>query len=417
MIDRRSFAALVAALVAMPRTAWSRMTSSKKTVFYASVGPALTLYQIDIDGAGLTRQGTVMLPANVQYVWRHPTAPFLYVATSNGGSSSLGIKGDSHFLSALRIDPGSGALTAHGSPAPLASRPIHMSLDQTGAYALVAYNNPSGVTVHRIAADGTVGEEVKQASAPDGGIFAHQIRVTPANDAAILVTRGNDAAGGKPEDPGALKIFGFRDGQLINLGSVAPNGGYGFGPRHLDFHPSLPLVYVSRERENKLNVYRLKDGMLDPQAIFIKDTLAEPGKIRSRQAASTVHVHPNGRYVYVGNRASDTVNFAGKKVFPGGENNIAVFAVDPSTGEPTLIQNADVHGIHPRTFSLDPSGKMLVAATIQTTLVREGDAIKTEPANLATYHVGPDGKLAFAHSYEVDTGEAMQFWSGMVALG
>src|ERR1700733_5298406 len=154
------------------------MTSSK-TVFYASVGPALTLYQIDIDGAGLTRQGTVMLPANVQYVWRHPTAPFLYAATSNGGSSSLGIKGDSHFLSALRIDPGSGALTAPGSPAALASRPIHMSLDRTGAYALVAYNSPSGVTVHRIAADGTVGEEVKQAAAPlDGGMFAHQIRAT-----------------------------------------------------------------------------------------------------------------------------------------------------------------------------------------------------------------------------------------------
>jgi len=75
MIDRRSFAALVAGLVATPRTAWSQMTSSK-AVFYASVGPALTLYQIDIDGAGLTRQGTVMLPANVQYIWRHPTPRF-----------------------------------------------------------------------------------------------------------------------------------------------------------------------------------------------------------------------------------------------------------------------------------------------------------------------------------------------------
>jgi 6-phosphogluconolactonase len=415
MIDRRSFTALVAAVMATPRTAWSQMTSSK-TVLYASVGPAFTRYQIDIDGAGLSRQSTVMLPANIQYVWRHPSAPFLYVATSNGGSASLGIKGDRHFLSALRIDLGSGALTAHGEPAALASRPIHMSLDRTGAYALVAYNNPSGVTVHRIAADGTVGEEVRQAAALDGGIFAHQIRTTPANDAAILVTRGNDAAGGKPEDPGALKLFSFTDGQLTNRGSVAPNGGYGFGPRHLDFHPSLPLVYVSLERENKLNVYRLKDGALDPQTLFSKDTLAEPDNIRSRQAASTVHVHPDGRHVYVGNRASDTVDFAGKKVFPGGENNIAVFAIDPSSGEPTLIQNADVRGIHPRTFSLDPSGRMLVAANLQTMLVREGDGVKSVPANLATYHIGPDGKLAFARSYEVDTGDAMQFWSGMVAL-
>jgi hypothetical protein len=37
MIDRRSFAALVAGVIATPRSAWSQMTSSK-TVFYASVG-------------------------------------------------------------------------------------------------------------------------------------------------------------------------------------------------------------------------------------------------------------------------------------------------------------------------------------------------------------------------------------------
>jgi 6-phosphogluconolactonase (cycloisomerase 2 family) len=212
-------------------------------------------------------------------------------------------------------------------------------------------------------------------------------------------------------------VFSFKDGQLANRGSVAPNGGFGFGPRHLDFHPSLPLVYVSLERQNKLVVYRLKDGALDPDAIFSKDTLAEPGNIRSRQAASTVHVHPDGRFIYVGNRASDPVDFAGKKVFPGGENNIAVFSIDQATGEPTLIQNEDVRGIHPRTFSLDPSGRMMVVANIQPMLVRDGDAVKAVPANLATYHVGADGKLAFAHSYEVDTGDAMQFWSGMVALG
>jgi 6-phosphogluconolactonase len=388
-----------------------------KAVFYASVGPALTLYHLDVDAAALARQGTVQLPANVQYAWPHPSARFLYVASSNGGPGSAGVKGTEHYLTALRVDPASGALQAHGPSAALRSRPIHMSLDRIGAYALVAYNNPSGVTVHRITADGTVGEEVKQASSLDGGIYGHQIRVTPANNAAVLVTRGNDAAAGKPEDPGALKVFAFKDGQLTNRASIAPNGGYGFGPRHLDFHPSLPLVYLSLERQNKLTVYRLKDDTLDPQPIFTKDILVEPGKVRTRQAASTVHLHPNGRFVYVGNRASDTVEFEGKKVFPGGENSIAVFALDQATGEPTPIQNADAHGIHPRTFSLDPSGRMLVSAQIRPMLVREGAGVRSVPANLTTFRVGADGKLTFANAYEVDTGGAMQFWSGMVGLG
>jgi 6-phosphogluconolactonase len=416
MIDRRTFTALLAGTLATPRTAWSQ-SMTNKAVFYASVGPALTLYDLDVDAAALTRQGTVPLPANIQYIWPHPSAHFLYAASSNGGPGSAGVKGNEHYLSALRVDPTTGALQAHGASAALPSRPIHMSLDRIGGYALTAYNNPSGVTVHRIAADGTVGAEVKQAAPLDGGIYGHQVRVTPANNAAVLVTRGNDAAGGKPEDPGALKVFTFKDGQLANRASIAPGGGYGFGPRHLDFHPTLPLAYVSLERENKLYVYRLKDDTLDPQAVFMKDTLAEPGKVQTRQAASTVHVHPNGRYVYVGNRASDPVDFEGKKVFPGGENSIAVFSVDQTTGEPTLIQNADTHGIHPRTFSLDPSGRMLVAAHIQPMLVRDGAGVRSQPANLTTHRVGADGKLTFVKAYDVDTGGALQFWSGMVALG
>src|SRR5256885_12137284 len=100
------------------------------------------------------------------------------------------------------------------------------------------------VTVHRIRADGTIGDPVSQPARPDGGIFAHQILTTPGNQSAILVTRGNNAEGGKPEDPGALKVYGFKDGVLTNRASVAPGTGLGFGPRHLDFHPAKPWVFV-----------------------------------------------------------------------------------------------------------------------------------------------------------------------------
>jgi 6-phosphogluconolactonase len=68
-----------------------------------------------------------------------------------------------------------------------------VTVDHAGRFALVAYNDPSGGSVHRINADGTVGDEVAQAKTLDCGIFAHQIRVTPHNDAAIMVCRGNDA--------------------------------------------------------------------------------------------------------------------------------------------------------------------------------------------------------------------------------
>jgi len=47
-------------------------------------------------------------------------------------------------------------------------------------------------------------------------------------------------------------------------------------------------------------------------------------------------------------------------VLGDGENSIAVYSIHQETGEPTLIQNANTHGVHPRTFTIDPSGRILV---------------------------------------------------------
>ena len=100
----------------------------------------------------------------------------------------------------------------------------------------------------------------------------------------------------------------------------------------------------------------------------------------------------------------------------GGHNNVAVFAIDQTTGAPTLIQTIDAHAIELRTFALDPSGRMLVAASIRPVPVRDGETVKTVPAGLSVFRIGADGKLDFVRKYDVDVGERTQFWSGMVTL-
>jgi len=390
------------------------VSSATKTVYYASTGPELTLYDIDVEGAALAKRGSVMLPANIQYVWPHPTRRYLYAVSSNGGPG--GLVGDTHRANALIVDPATGALRLHGAAVALPSRPIHASVDASGAFLLTAYNSPSHVTVHRLNADGTIGAEVAQPQRLDTGIYAHQILAAPGNATALLVTRGNDAKPDKAEDPGAIKTFGFANGVLSNLASIAPGNGLGFGPRHLDFHPSRLWVFVSIERQNKLCVYTLDAGTgLSRTPIFVRDTLADP-RPKVRQAAGAIHVHPSGRFVYVTNRASDLVESNGTKVVVNGENNIAVFAIDQATGEPTLIQNADGNAYELRTFGIEPGGRLLVAASIKPVPVRGADGIKTVPARLGVFHVGGDGMLTLKRQYDVDTGAATQFWSGTVTL-
>jgi 6-phosphogluconolactonase len=384
-----------------------------KTVYYASIGPELTLYDIDVDGAALIKRSAVTLPANIQYVWPHPSRRYLYAVSSNGGPQ---VTGDTHRANALTIDQATGALQLHGAPAALPSRPIHCSVDASGEFLLTAYNNPSNVTVHRLNADGTIGAPVPQNGKLDNGIYAHQILATPANDTVLLVTRGNDAKPDKPEDPGAIKTFGFENGALTGLASIAPGSGLGFGPRHLDFHPTQPWVFVSIERQNKLYVYKRDAGTgLARAPMFVKDTLADPWP-KVRQAAGAIHVHPSGKFVYLTNRASDLVDLNGAKAFTGGENNVAVFAIDQASGEPTLIQNADGHAVELRTFGIEPSGRMLVAASIKPVPVRDAGGTKTVPAKLCVFHVGNNGELELKRQYDVDTGAHQQFWSGMVTL-
>lgn len=368
-----------------------------KTVLYASVGAVITQYDIDVAACTLTAKGTASAPANVQYVWPHASGRFLYAASSDS-ASGMGRAGTHHHVTAFGIDPASGALSPHGAPIAVPTRPIHMATDGPSAHILVAFNNPPALRVYKIAPDGTPGAEVPQAPSIDPGIFPHQVLATPDNTQVILVARGFDATEAKPEEPGALHVFDFADGILSRQRTIAPNGGFGFGPRHLDFHPTEPWVYVSLERQNQIAHFRQADGTLTPDALTRADTLRADQPSSSHQLVGTVHVHPNGRFAYVANRTSENA----------GQNSIAVYALDRSTGMPSVIQHADTNGIHPRTFCIDPTGTMMVVAHI----MGAGDM----PTRLTTFRIGDDGRLTFAHAYDIATDGKFMWWAGMVTL-
>jgi 6-phosphogluconolactonase len=419
MIDRRTFTGMMASSFAFASSSWAQ-TAPRMTVYFASVGSVLTRYEIrDADGGMLVPREQVTLPANVQYAWQHPSRRYFYVVSSNGQPGGGGApKGDIHRLNTFTIDPRTGALSPHGEARALPSRPIHASVDQKGEYVLTAYNEPSSVTVHRINADGTLGQLVNQPTKLDTGIYAHQIRAVPSNRTVIVIARGNNATASKAEDPGSIHVFGFNNGVLTPLQKIAPGTGLGFGPRHLDFHPTKPWVYVSIERQNQLYLYDMQpDGKLATTPRFVKSSLLDSRNVRPSQGAGTIHVHPNGRFVYQTNRNAGVVDYQGQKVFGGGENNVAVWSINQETGEPNFVETVEGHGIQLRTFGVHPSGRLLIAASIQPLPVRNGERIENLSAGLSVYRVDEtSGRLTFLRKYDVDTARGTQFWSGMVTL-
>jgi 6-phosphogluconolactonase (cycloisomerase 2 family) len=370
------------------------------TVLYTSIGPELIHYDMDVKEATLTRRGTVAVAANIQYVWPHVSRRYLYVASSDS-ASGMGPVGKTHHVSAFRIDPATGALSPHGAPIPLPHRPIHMSTDLPSDHVLVAFNNPPSVRIYRIEADATLGAEVAQPPETNPGIFPHQILPFPDNRHIVVPARGFDASGDKPEQPGSLHIFRNDNGVLRDGQAVAPNGGFGFGPRHLDFHQTRPWIYVSLERQSAVAMFTHENGRVAAEPAFIVNTLRDQDNRRGRQAVGTVHVHPNGRCVYVANRASTDA-----------ENTVAVFEIEHRTGRPVPIQHVDTNGIHCRTFHIDPTGRLMVCSHIHGFKPASGPEI---PTRLSLFRIEDDGKLMFARSYDMDTGGRLQWWTGMIS--
>src|SRR5260370_12121177 len=167
--------------------------SSNQIALYASVGPRLTHYAVDVEGAALIGQAIVTLPANIHYCWPRASGRCLYVASSDSASGIGGVVGTKHHVTAWRVDPASGALSPHGEPIALPTRSIHMTLDIPSEHILVAFSNPSGLQVYRINPDMSPGAQVTQPEPIDPCIYGHRLRVSLDNGMGILVTRGPDA--------------------------------------------------------------------------------------------------------------------------------------------------------------------------------------------------------------------------------
>jgi 6-phosphogluconolactonase (cycloisomerase 2 family) len=382
-------------------------------MLYTNTGCEMQHYFLEMAEAALVPRSSISLPSIVQCAVPHVSNRVMYVACS---SQRMEPESPRHCLIAMLIDAQTGCLHTHGEPVPLPARPIDLTTDIQSDHVLVAFNSPSDLRVFSINGDFTIGCEIPQPGLIDRGFYAHQIRVTPDNCHAILVTRGTDATATRPEDPGALKMFDYERGVLSNEVSIAPNGGFGFGPRHLDFHPTRPWVYVVLERQNKMETYRLEDGRLTAQSEFRCGTLANLGKPAPNQLAAVACVHPNGEFVYVSNRAEGVIDYEGQKVFAGGENNIAVYSIDQTTGKPIAIQFIDTPKISPRSIQIEPGGRVMVVHNNISTSIREDGDVRPVTAGMSVYRIGDDGRLTYLRSYDLEGSKFTNYWLGIVQL-
>ena len=126
------------------------------------------------------------------------------------------------------------------------------------------------------------------------------------------------------------------------------------------------------ERQNRLDMFAIDGDRLSAAPLFSNGTLGEPGNIRGRQAAGTVHVHPNGRFVYVANRASSTVGEGASASLPAAKTRSPSLRsiLQPASPPRSSMSIPAASIVAP--FTSIRAARLLVAAHIMGLPVKDG---------------------------------------------
>jgi 6-phosphogluconolactonase len=324
------------------------------------------LYELDPATGALSLLNASPAGAEPSYLAFHPNGRYLYAV-----SETMEYEGrPSGGVSALAIDPQSGALTLLNQVASEGGSPCYVSVDATGQFVLVANYHGGSLAVLPIRPDGRLlpksdyvylaptAEEAARKKEPRG----HCIILAPGNRFVLACDAGLDRvmvyqlelARGRlvPNDPPYIQL---RDGAA---------------PRHITFHPNERYAYAIGESSSTMFALAW-DGargvVTEKQAI---STL--PADFSGRSFCADVHVHPSGRFLYGSNR---------------GHDSIVIYAIDQATGELTLVGHESTQGQTPRNFSLDPTGAYLYAAN------QRSDTVVTYHIDQATGRLTPTGQV------------------------
>ena len=280
-----------------------------------------------------------------------PAGRFLYVVQRRA----------SQFAS-FSIDPCSGSLKHLGTIAE-ESDSVYATSDATGRFILTSSNGGARASSYRVGEDGAL--TAPSACTVHSIRGAHSVQVHPSNRYVYV-----------PHCITQNAIFQYTyDGEtgeiaLQDLGVLVPPART--GPRHIRFHPRLEVMYTTDEQGNSISAYRVaEDGHLSPpfQTVPTLPADFDPGG----NSTSQLRVHPSGKFLYAPNRGHDSV---------------ACFAIDPASGELTLIGRVPTEP-HVRGFDIDPQGKFVFAAGVDS-------------GRMSAYEIDRrSGELAFLDSYKV----------------
>jgi len=146
-------------------------------------------------------------------------------------------------------------------------------------------------------------------------------------------------------DLGIDKIISYPlENAVLGEPKIALHTEVGDGLRHITFHPTTNIAYVTTEFTNAIIVANIDEK----KGVFtsIQKISLLPENYTEESYAADVHISKDGKFLYASNR---------------GHNSIAIFSV-AADGKLTFINHTDTRGSWPRNFALSKDNKFLLVA-------------------------------------------------------
>jgi 6-phosphogluconolactonase len=264
-----------------------------------------------------------------------------WIVPARGGTIYYALDENNSRVRTFAVDPGIGALREIGSVPSGGQGPVHLALDATERWLLVAHYTSGDVSVLAVGADGRLAATPTDVEAT--GRNTHQVVVDPSNRYALVPCVGDNHI--------AQLLFDATTGALTRNVVPVAVAEAGAGPRHLALHPSNGHAYVVNERAATVTAWRFDatTGQLARRASIATIPLDHAGD----NFGAEVLVGATGRFVYTSNRGHDSVT---------------VFAVD-DRGALRFVDRTPSGGTTPRSMALTPQGDHLLVANQGSNLV------------------------------------------------
>jgi 6-phosphogluconolactonase len=277
----------------------------------------------------------------------HPSKPLLYVTATGGDPGKVPgavvyLNKDGSYLKHQKVNFNDGA--------------CYLSLDKENRHILgVSYGN-GRLNVYPLDKNGIPGKAVT--TVDEGKQEAHCVLLPPdGKNIYVPYVKGNLAL--------LQYAYDGKTGKITPLEPKDAKPPLGSGPRHMAYHPTLPMVYFSNEQGIGLSSYRREtNGQLKVEQDI---SILPPGMSKIGLSASDLLITPDGKFLFAGLRGhrQDFDRISRYRVLEDGK------------AEFLGLTEADKI---PWGLTLSPDGKFLLVSA-------------TTGANLTAYQISPNGGL------------------------